>query len=218
MATYGELTLDVRGHTGFTRQQKADKFIARMIWRGLDKVIREAVELNPQDNRLPRATSSVAAPADLTSGFAVPTNLKLLTVEARYDSGARSELNVVPEYARWGTIHPKPAAYIQNATLYPIPAVANTAWTHATISSLGEWSDVASVVFEYVAPPSAPTSMGGTVPNDDLFHDAAVWWAAFCCSKNPNDLMMYEREKEKVLGSIGRIQPAGSEAVVDVRG
>jgi len=215
MAIYAELVADVRGHTQASRQARGDKYIARMIRQGFTRLIREAAKRAPNDHRLPRVITSVSAPSDLTDGFTLPTRVRLVEAEAVYSDGHRTDINIIPPERRWDYVRPLPAAYVMNSTLEPVAGDGyGQIVNHAAMLEAG-WKDVASVSLEVIEEAPAVTALDQTITIDELFHDAAAWYAASVV--DPSLVGRYSDALTAILEEL-TFDPTENETVVDVMG
>jgi len=187
MATYQNLVDDLRAlHPELNRGQVTDKTAARAIWRAIYSLIEDAAELEIRDQRMPLDTKSLSVPADLTTGITLPTSaemVKLYRVWLTYSTGAKDDVTIIPPSSRNDRVRPVPAAYISGATLYPIPADGDLAWTSANIENAG-WNSVSTCTAEFCAPVSEVTALAGTPQDPDgnaihlVFHRPALLAAA----------------------------------------
>ena len=220
MATYSDLVHDVRALAPeLSRSVASDKQIARLVWRSLQRMVRRATELSPDDNRLARTSAALTVPADLTAGMTLPTMIKPLSFEVRYSTGHRLPLTLVAAFMRWDEIRPLPAAFIQNDKLYPLSGSGGRAeWTDASMEK-SDWKDASTVQIEYIPDVTEPTAMTSSITVNDLFHDVAVHDAASSLVREPGRtpfLTALRQEKEmEVLGSLRR-EPAGMNRVREV--
>ena len=217
MSTYQTLVDDARTAAGVSKAQASDKALARQLWRKCVTFVQEIAELGGEDARMPRTSASVSIPADLTTGITLPTvanMVKLIGVELTYSNNVKRWVNIVAPSARNALVGRTPAAFVNGATLDPMPSDSSAVWTHDNILIAG-WSDISSAAAEYYTYPTEVAAMTDTFPLDAVFEDPAVLGVA--ARYNPSLTGEAESAKTLMLVSLSRNIETEDETVEAVR-
>src|SRR5690606_16647441 len=107
MATYGDLAQDLRALVPDVTEDGPrcvpGKSLARLLHRTAVALLTECVDLAADDQRIPRSTSSLTVPGDLTDGFDLPSGvIKPEFVAVEYSTGnVRALVTLVPASKRF---------------------------------------------------------------------------------------------------------------------
>lgn len=213
MATYADLVRDLRAIVPAVPDSGpggvADKALARMIYRAAVRLVTDVADLNADDPRLPRTTSALTVPADLTDGITLPTSMvKVIFVVAEYSGDIQALVTIVPASQRFDIIHPTPAGYIAGGKLYPISADGSDIVSDSVLES-ADWTDIQTLTCEYVALPTEPTAMSTTFDLNLAFEMAALHGAGIELARGHAPAMVsglvaaYEQDVNELRSTLG---------------